>query len=565
MTLGASPAAEIFHEEVRKKLAKAGILVIKNIHDDILVGGEGTKSHKENLKATFEICRAHNITLNLKKCEFGKTSVKFFGLRFSENGIHPDPEKVNSLRNADAPKDKSELRSFLGMSNFSARFIKNYSTLTYELRKLMKADVPWEWGEKQQKAFDILRNQLCENSVLNHFDLTANSEIICDASPVGLSAILVQYDISDDQKEHPRIISYSSKSLTPTQKRYSQIEKEALAISFGCIKYEMFVLGQYFTVVTDHRPLVSLFNSPSRPGPFRVERLRLKLQGFKFNVIYKPGKTNPSDYLSRHPEPVENPPPEHEENPDELECHVINVIRSSSASVPCALSLEEIQLETKADQALNKILHGLKSGNLDKHSIKQDEDLRDYAKVIDEFSVTQDIILRRDRIVLPKSLIKKVLRIGHEGHQGVVKTKQFLRSIVWFLSMDSIIEKYISKCISCQASVNTPVQEPVKSTELPDYPWQRISVDFLGPLPSGHYIMVAIDEYSRFPEVFITTSTALKPTISNLDKLFSSYGIPEVVKTDNGPPFNSKGFKCYSKHMGFRHRRVTPLHPRANG
>ena len=89
--------------------------------------------------------------------------------------------------------------------------------------------------------------------------------------------------------------------------------------------------------------------------------------------------------------------------------------------------------------------------------------------------------------------------------------KQFLQSIVWFPNMDEIIERHIGKCISCQASVYTPMQEPVESTPLPDYPWQCIDIDFLGPLPSGHYLMVVIDEYSRFPEILVTRTTSLMP------------------------------------------------------
>ena len=138
--------------------------------------------------------------------------------------------------------------------------------------------------------------------MLNYFDINLKTEVICDAPPVGLSAILVQYEKEDEiHKERPKVISYSSRSLTQTEKRYSQIEKEALAMHFGCIKFELFVPGHTFTVVTDHKPLVSLFNLPTKLGPFRVERIRLKLQGFSFIVIHKPGKSNPSDYLSRHP------------------------------------------------------------------------------------------------------------------------------------------------------------------------------------------------------------------------------------------------------------------------
>ena len=140
----------------------------------------------------------------MKKCLFIRPEVKFFGLIFGEEGIRPDPEKVKSLRDAETPKDKSEVRSFLGMTNFSARFIMNYSTLTHNLRELTKKDTPWEWREKHEKAFNVIIRRLSEDTVLNYFDLKLKTEIICDASPFGLSAILVQYEKSDGiRRENP--------------------------------------------------------------------------------------------------------------------------------------------------------------------------------------------------------------------------------------------------------------------------------------------------------------------------------------------------------------------------
>ena len=232
-----------------------------------------------------------------------------------------------------------------------------------------------------------------------------------------------------------------------------------------------------------------------------------------------------------------------------------------SLQVPSALSLVEIQEESILDRIICKIISRLKTGTLNIN----DAAIKDYTKVVDQLSIAHDILLKGERMVIPPSLIKKVVRIGHDGHQGIVKTKQLLRSLVWFPNMGKIIEKHIAKCTSCQASVNTPVQEPLKSTILPDYPWQCVDIDFIGPLPSGDYILVAIDEFTRFPEIFITKSTSYDSTVHNLSKLFSSYGIPEVIKSDNGPPFQSKDFKKYAKHMGFKHQRITPHYLKANG
>ena len=558
LNFGTNSAAEIFHEEIRKRIAPIPMRV-KNIFDDVLIGGVTKKECMENTRKLFEIFRANNITINLNKCVFCKPSVVFYGLIFTNMGIHPDPEKVESLRQAETPKDKTELRSFLGMTNYSAPFIPNYSTKTSELRKLLKDDVKWTWSDTEETAFNNLKSQLCENSVLNYYDVTLKTAIVCDASPVGLSAILVQYSGEiHNLYTNPKIIAYASRSLTPTEMRYGQIEREALSIHFGCRKFEMYVIGSNFTVVTDHQPLVSLFNSPRKPGPFRVERMRLKLMGFSFNVVYKSGKWNPSDYLSRHPRPISNATAEELEESLELECYIIDRMQSD---LPDAISTSKIQKATLEDPVLSKILLGLQKENLQ----KQCPEFKEYVNYFDELSVADDVVLRGERTVIPKNLVNDVVSIGHEGHQGIVKCKRLLRSLYWFPRMDEIITKKVSKCRPCQAAVETPSEEPIQSSILPDYPWQSVDLDFLGPLPSGDYILVAIDAYSRFPEVFVVRSTSFYATVKHLNKLLSSYGIPETIKTDNGPPFKSWNFKKFAKKMGFKHRRITPRHPKANG
>ena len=159
-----------------------------------------------------------------------------------------------------------------------------------------------------------------------------------------------------------------------------------------------------------------------------------------------------------------------------LECHVVHSIQND---IPPAITLFEIQKATLEDPILSKLLVGLQTGNLS----KKDSDFKDYANYFDELSIARDIVLRGERIVIPSSLIHKVVSFGHEGHQGIIKSKKLLRSKFWFPRMDHYIEKHIQKCISCQATVNTPAEEPVQNTVLPDYPWQAVDLDFLGPFP----------------------------------------------------------------------------------
>ena len=177
------------------------------------------------------------------------------------------------------------------------------------------------------------------------------------------------------------------------------------------------------------------------------------------------------------------------------------------------------------------------------------------------------MILRANRLVLPTSLRSKAVNLAHASHQGIVKTKGFLREKVWFPGIDGMVEDKVKKCIPCQAATTSGAerQEPLKMTPLPSAPWKEVAVDFTGPYASGEYLLVVVDEYSRYPEVEIVTSTSSKATIPKLDAIFARQGVPDVVKTDNGPPFHGHEFARFSAYLGFTHRRVTPLWPRANG
>ena len=301
LNFGTNSAPEIFHEELRKKLE--GIPGVRNIHNEILVTGKNVEDHNCNLEATFQRLRDSGLTLKRSKCTFSQKSIKFFGFVFSEDGISPDPNKVDALQNLRAPTNQTQLRSFLGMTNYSSQFIQNYSTLSEPLRELTRKKTRWVWTDKHQKCFETLKEALKSNALLNYYDPSLPTEVVCDGSPVGVGAILAQHKPC---KPGPRVVAYNSRTLIPVERRYGHIERESLVIMYGCLKNQLYLLGSTFTVVTDHKPLVSLYNNPRRPGPFRVERMRLKLQGFSFRVIYRSGKLNPTDYTSRQPQPFVN-------------------------------------------------------------------------------------------------------------------------------------------------------------------------------------------------------------------------------------------------------------------
>ena len=184
----------------------------------------------------------------------------------------------------------------------------------------------------------------------------------------------------------------------------------------------------------------------------------------------------------------------------------------------------------------------------------------------DELAITDDLVLRDTRLVLPEPLHQQAIDLAHAGHQGIVRTKRLLREKVWFPKIDKLAEDTVKKCLACQACVaSTQRPEPIESAVLPSEPWNEVSVDFLSGLPNNDYLLVVMDDYSRFPEVEIVGSTSAKTVIPKLDSIFACQGIPVVVKSDNGPPFNSDDFRNFVRHLGFTHRKVTPLWPQANG
>ncbi len=187
--------------------------------------------------------------------------------------------------------------------------------------------------------------------------------------------------------------------------------------------------------------------------------------------------------------------------------------------------------------AVSKQLRGESLNNEEQQLLQQ------FKFVWNELSETSDgLILRGTRLIIPNSLRQTTLNIAHEGHLGMTKSKGLLRSKIWFPGMDQMIEQMIQDCVPCKLNSNRPEREPLQPTEMPDQPWDVLAIDFFGPLPNKNELLVIIDEMSRFPIVEEVKTTAADHTCPVLNKVFSTLGIPSVLKSDNGPPFNGSKF-----------------------
>ena len=182
---------------------------------------------------------------------------------------------------------------------------------------------------------------------------------------------------------------------------------------------------------------------------------------------------------------------------------------------------------------------------------------RPYHGIRHELTVVDDIILRGSRILMQTSLRERTLKLVHEGHQGIVKTKRLLREKVWWPGIDQAIEQLIRTCIACQAQGPVSTPPPLHMTTMPSQPWQTLHADLCGPFPSGESLLVMVDTCSRWPEVHVMKSTTSTAIIKCMKTTFSTHGIPHEIVTDNGPQFISAEFSTYLSNCGIVHRKVT--------
>lgn len=557
LNFGISSAAEVFQNAIRQTLQ--GIRGVMNFSDDIIVFGSTQADHDSSLTTLFQRLKEKGLTLNRSKCEFNKSKLEFFGFVFSANGISADPKKVLAVQHASAPTCVTEMRSLLGMANYCSRFIPDFATVTEPLRKLTRKGTTWEWGTEQESAFNHLKELLTSNTVMAYFDPKKNTELIVDASPVGLGAILLQ-----NQNGQQSIIAYASKALTDVERRYSQTEREALAIVWSCEHFHLYIYGNPFTLITDHKPLELIWNNPCSKPPARIERWGLRLQPYDFTVKYKKGSDNPADYMSRHP--VSTPAPCNTRAAKVAE-EYINFL--AQHSTPKAMTIDQIKQETLNSPVLQKVCSLIRTNSWGSitDTMENASTLLKYKRIHSELTTlpNDDLILRFSRIVIPPSLEQQVLQLAHESHQGIVKTKTLLREKVWFPDMDTKAEAMVANCLACQANTPAVHPEPLQMSKLPEDAWQEVSADFYGPLQTGEYMLVIIDDYSRYPVVEVLHSINGNAVIPVMDKIFSMFGIPKIVKTDNGPPFNSDRFSKFAEYLGFHHRKITPFWPQANG
>lgn len=549
MPFGVASAPCIFQRTMDNLLQ--GIDHVAVYIDDILVTGRTEEEHLRTLDEILTRLEKAGMRLKKEKCTFMAPQVTYLGHTISKDGLQPTEEKVRAITNAPRPINVSELKAFLGLINYYGKFLKNLSTVLAPLYSLLQKNIPWQWKKDQEAAFREAKSLLKSPKLLAHYDPQKELILTCDASPVGLGAVLAHK--MEDGTERP--IGYASRSLTPTERKYAHIDKEALAIVYGVKRYHQYLYGRKFTIFSDHKPLMYIFGEHRAISPTasaRVQRWALTLSGYQYSIRYRPGcEQGNADGLSRLPLPTIS-----EEVPQPAD--TVLLMERLDASI---VTTSHIRLWTSKDLILAKVYKAVLQGW---PKDVEEQQMKPYYERRDELSVEDGCILWGARVVIPPQLRTRVIDEIHEGHPGMERMKCFARSYVWWPSLNADLENKVKSCGMCQQNRKMPAKAYVQPWEWPEKPWSRIHIDHAGPV-LGQLLLIVVDAHSKWIEAHIVRSTSAAATIEKLRQVFATHGLPETLVSDNGSAFVSSEFEAFLKYNGVKHLTTAPYHPASNG
>jgi len=553
MPFGLNTAQDDFQRNMDEILENLQGVV--GIADDVCVTGRTEEDHDQNLMNLMLRAQEKGLVFNSAKCDIKKKTISFFGNIYTEEGIKPDPAKVNDIANMPSPTNKDELRRFLGMITYLNQFIPKFSDKSSLLRDLLKEDTPWLWEESHEKAYSKLKETLSEESKLNYFSTEKDVTLEVDASQRGLGTAIIQ-----DGKP----VAFGSKALTDTQSRYSNIEREMLAIVFGCERHHTLLYGKSFTVVTDHKPLVTICKKSIHAIPARLQRMQLRLQFYDFNIIYRPGSQMIlADALSRLPNPENKGDIDLDHRVDSADIEIDTVdLRNICLINFSDQKQSDLLVETTRDPILNQLKEIICNGWPE--NIKGlPTALRQYWAYRDELAVEGGILFKGRQVLIPATLHQDILKTLHKSHQGIEKTRQLARESCYWPNISKDIENTCKSCDLCQEHQHHNKREPMIPHEVPSRKWQLIASD-LFEIAGRHFLIIS-DKFSKFPLVDELKSLSSQAVTEKFRHYCAIFGKPQCVYSDNGPQYTGPAFKEFCNNWGIKHITSSPTHSRSNG
>lgn len=525
--------------------------------DDILVFSKNQEEHLEHLRKVFDILRKNKLYAKLTKCHFAKEELEYLGHVVGKDGIKVDPRKIETVAKWARPKDVSQLRSFLGLCNYFRRFIQGYSTLVAPLTHLTRKDVKFTWTDQCEESFEGVKYALTHAPVLILPTFGERFEVICDASLVGIGAVLLQ---------NGKPIAFESRKLTPAERNYTTGEQELTAVVHAMRTWRCYLEGSECVVITDHNPLTYL-KSQQNLSRRQARWLEYLEQTFDYRWEYRPGRNNVADPLSRNPL-------------DQRQVRLALLTRSASSRIKQLVGAhtklgDPIEMTNIRESPpgfdndfLNKIIAGYALDPWFKNPVN-----------LENLVFKDALWWHHNAIVVPKvdSLCEDILMECHDafysGHMGITKTLKQVETRFWWPSLRDDVKKYVNSCDVCQRSKasTTKIAGLLQPLEIPEKKWECVSLDFitgLTPTRQGHdAILVCVDKLSKMAHFIATVTTVTAEETSRLfiDNVFKHHGLPEKLISDRDTRFTSRFWAALCHILGTRQAMSTAFHPQTDG
>ncbi|GJU45470.1 putative reverse transcriptase domain-containing protein [Tanacetum coccineum] len=493
--------------------------------DDILIYSKNKQEHEEHLKIILELLKKEELYAKFSKCEFWIPKVQFLGHVIDNKGIHVDPAKIESVKDWASPKTPTEIRQFLGLAGYYRRFIEGFSKITKPMTKLTQKKVKFEWGDKQEAAFQLLKQKLCSAPILALPEGSEDFIVYCDASIKGLGAVLMQRE---------KVISYASRQLKIHEKNYTTHDLELGAVVFALKIWRHYLYGTKCTVFTDHKSLQHILNQ--KELNMRQRRWLELLSDYDCDIRYHLGKANVvADALSRK----EREPPLRTEarKPKNIKSEDVGGMLIENAKFPEAIRTEKLEPRTDGTLCLNG----------------------------------------RSWLPCYGYLRKVIMHESHKSkysiHPGFEKMYQDVKKLYWWPNMKADIATYVSKCLT-YAKVKAEHQRQsslLVQPEIPQWKWDNIMMDFVTKLPKssqGYDTIWVIVYLLTKSAIFIPmreTDPLEKLARMYLKEVVTRHEIPVSIICDRDPRFASNFLRSLQKALGTSLDISTVYHPQTDG
>ena len=545
--------------------------------DDSLLHDEDMETHWWRAIEFLELCGRSGIVLNPEKFQFSQMTVDFAGFRISNGTVEPLPKYLDAIRGFPTPRNITDIKSWFGMVAQVAHYARLRDMLE-PFRKFLSPKVKFEWSQELDNIFEESKLRIVEaiRDGVQIYDITKRTCLRTDWSKSGIGYLLAQKHCDCTGRSYGccqdgwRIALAGSRFLTPAEKNYAPVEGEALAVAWALGQTKFFTMGcNDLLVIVDHKPLVKILGDrrlDEIENP-RLFRLKMKTLMWRYEIEYQRGSKNPfADAMSRYPnayaELASIGMADRQDNSEELFLNSIGIDMEKVVAV----TWEMVRTESTNDQTICLLKKLVLDGFPGEKSSLQG-DTQDFWEVRHHLSVSDGVVLYKDRIVIPSSLRALVINNLHSAHQGVSSMLSRATTSLYWPRMTNDIHTARLTCRACNRNAPSHARLPPTAPELPTTPFEKIAADFFD-LRGKHFLVIA-DRLSGWTEVVQvkvgSPSAGSKGLCDALRRIFVTFGVPNEISSDGGTEFTSGETQDFLSRWGTRHRLSSSHFPQSNG